>query len=266
MTIVLLVALLLAQDPAQPDNREEEPAPTNDENAEPDSLNPPPVLVPTEERTAEPDPLATTPVQNDETDDGNEPGQGDNGQIEWFTNVALVVVTMALAVVAVLQLILNRRIFYATHRPRLLVRNIVVPQLDKLNRNTPMNEMEEAYQQGFDVTFDVVNAGSTVGKSVSGSAHISITSALRMKHPDEKPFIFGQLEGGESRSETVRIDTLAPDLICRLIDGDVLCYVIGVLRYEDSGGVKRKTGFCRKFNPDTARFEAEKNPDYEYTD
>ena len=252
MTIVLLLALLLAQDPAQSDNREGEPAPTNDENAEPDSLNPPPVLVPTEERTAEPDPLATTPVQNDETGDGYKPGQDDNGQTEWFTNAALVVFTMALAVVAVLQLILNKRIFYATHRPRLLVRNIVVPQL--------------AYQQGFDVTFDVVNAGSTVGKLVSGSAHISITSALGMKHPDENPFIFGQLEGGESRSETVRIDTLAPDLICRLIDGNALFYVIGVLRYEDSRGVKRKTGFCRKFNPDTARFEAEKDPDYEYAD
>ena len=42
--------------------------------------------------------------------------------------------------------------------------------------------------------------------------------------------------------------------------------MIGVLRYEDSRGVKRKTGFCRKFNPDTARFEAEKDPDYEYAD
>ena len=266
MTIVLFAALLLAQDPAQMDNRDENRAPANGENPAPNSLNPPQVLIPTEERAVELDPQAITPVPDNETDDGTEPTEDVNGGIEWFTNGALVVFTGVLAVVAGLQLRLNRRIFYATSRPRLRVRNIVVPQLDKLNRRTSMNEVDQAFQEGLNVTFDVVNVGSTVGKSISGSAHVSITRALRMKHPDEKPFIFGQLEGGESRIETTRIERLDPNLIIKLINGDVSFYVIGVLRYEDSFGVKRKTGYCQKFNPDTGRFEPEKDPNYEYTD
>ena len=93
------------------DNREEEPAPTNDESTEPDSPNPTPVLIPPAERTIELDPQAATSVQSDETDDGTESSQDDSGGIEWFTTGALVVFTAALAAVAVLQLRLNRRIF-----------------------------------------------------------------------------------------------------------------------------------------------------------
>ncbi len=47
---------------------------------------------------------------------------------------------------------------------------------------------------------------------------------------------------------------------------EVSVYAIGGICYRDKIGRIRETAFCRRFNPDTNRFEREENSDYEYED
>ncbi len=43
-------------------------------------------------------------------------------------------------------------------------------------------------------------------------------------------------------------------------------YIMGYLLYRDDNGLKRKTGFCALYLPDTKRFQRISDPDYEYAD
>lgn len=42
-------------------------------------------------------------------------------------------------------------------------------------------------------------------------------------------------------------------------------FCIGIIEYIDDRGVKRETGFCRKWKPESMEWHREKNEDYEYS-
>lgn len=52
----------------------------------------------------------------------------------------------------------------------------------------------------------------------------------------------------------------------RVLDEKDALYAIGKVIYIDNAGNARRTGFARKLNTKTGRFEAVADPDYEYED
>ncbi len=269
--VVLSVVVLAAQEPAETptstpteiSERDQDDS-SNQSNA-PNDEDQPTTLERTTQENSEPEPI------NQSLD------------LPWWIGVLgpaltflLVVVTFLLVVTARRQYKLDEVIYYAMHRPRLRVRNVVVPSFEKLNRETPMLEVEEAFQRGLAGSyFHVANLGNTPGTLILCDVRIHFAENLRMERPHGDGTgkqIMEEIEiaGGESRRiEIPNPGPLDPEQIVRFIgldDNSTNAYLIGVMKYRDGNDVVRETAICRKFNKSTGRFEPVDDSDYSYED
>ena len=162
--------------------------------------------------------------------------------------------------------------YYAANSPKLRIENITFPQLGKFNRETPLNEMEEAYQQGFvGCYFDLVNIGISQARLITGYAQLCITEKLGMQNSlgDGMRFQIKETRLAPSESRMIKVPDIEqrdPHLMCRFIDGEITAYLIGDLKYTNRIRVLRRFRFCHKFNHAMQRFEPAKEPDYEQED
>jgi hypothetical protein len=162
-----------------------------------------------------------------------------------------------------------------TQRPKLIVRNIVL--------NSPLQDPplgpDPWFYQGARIAgqFYVVNVGGTPAEITRSGCWIiwkdkeQALPELPMRRPYEgqegsNP-VLGALRPGESKSGTFQSDDFLTNEYDRVRGGNWPLYVLGWVDYVDERKVKRRTAFCRKYDPHRRRFFAvENDPDYEHAE
>jgi hypothetical protein len=149
--------------------------------------------------------------------------------------------------------------FIATHRPRIMVHSFEYSSED--------GERIGAF-------FRYVNTGTSTATIVGIAGQItevfdmpsqatSIGPECRVDPEDEK------LVGGEEAVHTVSSSILHSQMV---VDSELkhrghsylFAICIGYVAYTDDLGVRRKTGFCRRYDPSTRSWLKMENSDYEY--
>jgi hypothetical protein len=171
-----------------------------------------------------------------------------------------------------------------THRPKLIVRNVVVrpPYAE------PELMLDELFQAGARIggTLHIANTGgsrATIKRAyqrvfvyefaggTGGSGPLPMEppyEGLRENaNPAKSVLLPGESTIMEIRSEQPLTDTQVP-LIHYAIGADQCkIYALGWIEYsDDSGTVIRRTAFCREYDPLECRFKPVKNCDYEHAE
>jgi hypothetical protein len=152
-----------------------------------------------------------------------------------------------------------------THRPRLIVRNIVIAGLENLNRKTSMNK----WSQKLTGYYTVANVGGLPATIQWIGEGAWVEKVLPMKRPDqEQPGrnVTVQLEPGESKQLNFGEIVFDVEDACDLIDGKSRAFFLARIRYRDLAGISRETGVCRVFDGTLQYFVRTDNTDYEYSD
>lgn len=281
---VLSLVLLEAHQPSNPpaptpgcDQCQDDEKATEEENPRPSPVNPPEVVIPEVETGAETsgEPESeptTTPHKTDaeykkqKTTEDNQRGWNQVIVIDIISTVLIAVATGVLAFFTWLQYELNKRAFYATNRPRLRVRRTVV-----LKVSPGPNILLHYLQTGFSVQYSVTNIGGTKAAIVQKSIGLHIVDDIGVGNlePQWKNDLLGETEvpvGDPLVGISPKTLRLKDYEFRGVVQGRLFAYIIGGIRYKDGNGVPYETAFCRRFNPDTNRFERVENSDYEYED
>jgi hypothetical protein len=153
-----------------------------------------------------------------------------------------------------------------THRPKLVVRSVVVPGVEKLTRRTPKSEPSDDLSGQFCVT----NVGAGRAILVESRGTIWVNVGLPMERPD-LPYRRdlsdrAPLESGTSLTIAFAYPPLRAELVDAIVNRKINMYLVGVLTYRDVLGTTRETYFCRLFDYDRLRFFSVNDPDYERAD
>lgn len=230
-----------------------------------------------EEVETGPEPATSEQVTQPQAPPGYKPPEDANQRSASYGSIStwmVTVFTAALTIVAILQFLLSRQVFHSTHRPKLRVRNVVIPDL-------PESFGKGALSNQSAWTCDVVNTGGTPATLTFFNIHL-----VAMHHPSKEENIYSrpqnqieekiEIAGGESRTMIIPYTAFTDrDWACIITHGkdhglsdatDLDAYVVGVLKYKDRNGLERQTSICRKFDRKELRFLPGSDPDYEYED
>jgi len=162
---------------------------------------------------------------------------------------------------------LTRQSVILTHRPKLIVRNIILD-----NENSILNF---GSGHGWPVegtgTARIVNVGSSTAHLIAWSCHVLILFLLPITPPfdvKEEELFNLPIAPGEYAAvhfPTTRAEPLAAEDLLR-IRGAAGLYVLGRAVYKDDLGTVRTTSFCREWRKGYERFKPVDNPDYENAD
>jgi hypothetical protein len=152
-----------------------------------------------------------------------------------------------------------------THRPKIIVRNIVIPPLKFLNRKSPMNKWTQELT-GYYAVANVGGLPATICHVVEG---IWVEKGLPMERPDRdqagrKVNII--LAPGESKEIDFPMMTIPAEDARALINGEANAFFLIHFDYVDSSKIIRRVSACRRYDPDSEQFTRVDNPDYEYAD
>lgn len=186
---------------------------------------------------------------------------------DWITKDSISFFTVVLAFVALGQGILirgqiklGRDEFNATHRPRMLVQRVRITDFGS-------------------VTFDedpaklcviLVNAGESDAFVTEWRASLYIQKDCTPFNPifpktnftvTRREFNFW-FEPGQFEKADTTDKPLTEIAACR--EGKAVIYMIGYINYIGRDGIKRNTGFCRRYRTDTGQWVTEKDSEYEY--
>ena len=211
-----------------------------------------------------------------------------SGPADW----ALVIVGTAAAIAALKtlgglkrQIDLTRESILKTHRPKIVVREIDITELQLLPRTeadgTRRDDISTAYTAiQANVTeltgsFRITNIGTTAATITYGEAVIYLgTERLPAQNPcsnqplnqlNRKPRLLLS-PGTTTRLDFPRRQITGSDFT-DIRAGRTTLWVMGKIIYADELSNSRRTGFTRRFNRHTGRFEiVDDEPDYEYVD
>lgn len=159
-----------------------------------------------------------------------------------------------------------RRAYVLTHRPRIVVRNVVVDGIGK----------EGDIDRGLSIrngSLWLSNIGENQAIVLKVWTTLTILEFLPMRNPANDVVTQDQLQitippGGVAPIpiEDLKIESYSDYVAVRDGRNNANLYVIGFVKYSDSIGTFRRTYFCRRFDRTTARFKPIRDPDYEYCD
>jgi hypothetical protein len=148
------------------------------------------------------------------------------------------------------------------HRPKLVVRNVVVPSLSDGN-----------YRGSGTLggTLWVTNTGGTVATDIRFRMVWLIDTELPMKNPILSQKTLPKvklLNAGRSTAIRLPAQSLNPDDIRKstTYGSARSLYLIGIAKFRDQHGELRRTAFCRRFDWNVNRFKAVDDEDYEHAD
>jgi hypothetical protein len=153
---------------------------------------------------------------------------------------------------------LAREEYFATHRPRVMVRRVSTV----LVMNQPST-----------ISFTIVNTGEAAVKNCTWNGQIMMLKGIGSIHT---VVYFNYMEA-DSHNELLRVGegihrvlldrvTLQPDEIIDIENGNSVLHVLGYVAYTDILDVTRRTGFFRYYDPKRQRFGIVNDPEYEYHD
>jgi len=169
------------------------------------------------------------------------------GAITAIATAIMALFTIVLARIACKQTRLIRET--TTHRPKLIIRAVKLA-------------MESAENHRYAVKFVYVNNGNTV-------AHITEIGTALINGPD--CWNYGSREVRfeiKPCSDKLRSGEEKSGLTCTTFDWDKKSetwFCVGYIQYTDARDVFRKTGFCRKWNPESMNWDKTNNEEYEYS-
>lgn len=145
--------------------------------------------------------------------------------------------------------------FFASHRPRLLIRRISF----EMHGRTPVS-----------LKYTVHNVGDADGTIAAISGYLWLPNegeslaAISYAAPMAADI---QIESGGSRPLSIEIAQVNDDIGAFFGFGRGARIVfVGYMSYTDRAGITRQTAFLREYNHDTKLFSAIDHPDYEYQD
>lgn len=166
----------------------------------------------------------------------------------------------------------TRESIILTHRPKLIIRSIVVPGREILRRKTPLDALtrsglDDGQLGGFLYAVNVGNQPATIRAL---DEYYFFGDILPMERPyepgSEQRLLSITLEPGEARKILLRPELKKADGISASDIYDRSLWVVGRITYSDELGNSRETGFCRQVDRQHARMLPVSNPDYEYAD
>jgi hypothetical protein len=157
-----------------------------------------------------------------------------------------------------------------THRPKIVIRSVVIPWAAILNRKAPMNagdDLEEGLFNGF---FYAVNVGNQLATIRTLDEYMLLSDRLPMERPYEagrhQRTVGITLTPGEACKIVFKPTQVGVDKMAEMAVSEKPFIVIGRLTYTDALGNCRETAFCRQLNRATNRLMPVDDPDYEYAD
>jgi hypothetical protein len=156
--------------------------------------------------------------------------------------------------------------FRLTHRPKLIIRNVVIHGMAKLNSQTPMTE-QSTVLNGYYTVANVGGLPAILKKRKEGTW--CDNKGLPMERPDrENPgkICNDVIAPGESTEFSFHDMVLSTEDAVDLVLQKTTAYFLVQIEYTDEAGIKRQTSACRKFFQDIKRFGRIEDPDYEYAD
>ena len=157
---------------------------------------------------------------------------------------------------------LTRQSFILSNRPRLIIRNVSVCDVDAMFHPEPTEPVGGA--------FFIANIGTSTSRIISVDCGIYRADTLPMvppftsdgQNPDR---LLPPGKGTKWSFETLLTGVQIGEL-SGIIDHTANVYVIGRIGYTDDLGTMRSTAFCRKWDNSRGRFLAVDDPDYEHTE
>ncbi|HWY06177.1 MAG TPA: hypothetical protein VNY24_04910 [Candidatus Acidoferrales bacterium] len=161
-----------------------------------------------------------------------------------------------------------RQSILLTHRPKLIVRNVVSPQLETLH---PLASVEDLVRSNagdqFEGYFQVANVGNTPAVIQSIHDHIFVGNGLPMERQYSSNRIDEiSLAAGESRRIELTPVNVPYETQGVIVREQINVYVIGLIAYTDGLGIRRETAFCRRLDRALQRLVPVQDNDYEYAD
>jgi hypothetical protein len=156
--------------------------------------------------------------------------------------------------------------FISTHRPKIIIRSVTIeppthPALP-IEEGKPLKIQAVAVNIG-DTPTEIIESNITI--LVGGPKFDALTP-------------FGPVSNNINKIKLVpggawtfwvtaeQVDFKNTPQIISLKRGEKVIYFFGFISYRDDIGNMRRTAFCRKYNPETERFDQTNDPDYEYVD
>ncbi len=169
------------------------------------------------------------------------------GAITAIATAIIALFTIVLAWVACKQTELIRET--TTHRPKIIIRAVKLA-------------IESAENHMYAVKFVYVNSGNIVAHVTEiGTALINSTDCWNYGSREVRFDI-------KSCSEKMRSGEEKSSLTRTTFDWDhksETWFCVGYIQYADARDVIRKTGFCRKWNPENMNWDKASNEEYEYS-
>lgn len=152
---------------------------------------------------------------------------------------------------------LAREEFIASHRPKIIVRNFGIMD-GEIPNGKPIN-----------IFFVAANIGESTGKIVEVRSATVVLGAkeelpLDFSFPFSEKFDFNLVSGTHEVFPANGCTPLENTESMKVYAGDYAFYCIGTLAYIDEIGIRRETGFCRRYYSREGRWEVI-GSQYEYT-
>lgn len=187
----------------------------------------------------------------------------------WLLNFFLVIVgALQVALIWRQNAIMRKQNAIMTwqHRPRLIVRNVVV---ESLAGDRPRERLEV---DGLVGSFQIVNIGGTDARVTEVEKGLYVTHSLQMKRPFDdgvaSPTTDFTIKAGGRTTVHMERRALTPAEREEIKILSVPIYFVALVRYDDTDGNRRETAACRLLISEhgIGRFKAVNDPDYEYSD
>jgi hypothetical protein len=172
---------------------------------------------------------------------------------------------------AIKQASLLEKSFVFTHRPKLIVRNVVTSRAVSDGKDDPF--YENALLGGQFYVQNVGDSRATVTESgcwVIWKKSDTPLAGLPMKHPYEgkegnHPLPIGaNLLPGETLTAIFQSEDYLTHEAQRVREGNWPLYIMGWIEYKDDVGTQRRMAFCRRYDRSKGRFVIEDDPYYEH--
>jgi hypothetical protein len=183
---------------------------------------------------------------------------------EWEIQWSNWITQGAMFVLALYSVLAARIAFYLTHRPRIIIRNVVIGDLDS------------AISGSLNLTggtLRLANIGETDAFILKAWHILIVLDRLPMSNPandadapDDLPITLPPGAVHVLQLENLTIQNLSDFRAVRGTGHDDTLFLIGWVKYRDRVATIRRTYFCHRFDAKIARFIPVEDPDYSYTD
>lgn len=180
-----------------------------------------------------------------------------NGAITAIATVFVAIFTLTLWIVTGRSVQLARNEFIATHRPKIIVRHVLLA-----------DHGDELAQRDAQVDFVIANVGDTDATITRFYVQLYIQGELNPFFPRSPEFrrsdVNLRIAPGESVAVRRECDGKAAEWSTQIIDASGAAFIVGRIKYVGDDRIQREMGFCRQMDGRNVFWGSIENPEFEY--